>query len=73
MDGKIDFANLDYTRMEELKMKENGTQLSMNAIKSLMYNSYILKRFFELSGFRPNRYLNAKIMRELINIASKAA
>lgn len=73
---RLDFAfNLSFTAVNTAKvmMKENDITLSMSAIKSLMYNSYILKRFFELSGFKPNRKINDKLVGELIEIATYQA
>lgn len=73
---RMDFAfNAAFTAVNTAKvmMAENDIPFSMNALKSLMYNSYILKRFFELSGFKPNRNLNAKIIKELIEIATYQA
>lgn len=66
-------ASLTAVNTAKIMMKENDIPFSMNALKSLMYNSYILKRFFELSGFKPNRTLNAKLVKELIDIATYAA
>lgn len=51
-------------------MKENGIPFFMDTLKDLMYNSYIFKRFFELSGFKPNRKINDKLVKELIDIAT---
>lgn len=73
---RLDFAfNASFTAVNTAKvmMAQNDIQLSMSALKSLMYNSYILKRFFELSGFKPNRNLNAKLVKELIEIATYKA
>ena len=42
----------------------------MDTLKNLIYNSSILKSFFELSGFKPNRKINAKLVKELIDIAA---
>ncbi len=66
-------ASLASVNVTKVMMAENGIPFSMAALKSLMYNSYILKIFFELSGFKPNRTLNAKILKELIDIAAYAA
>ncbi|MBP9580336.1 MAG: transposase [Parabacteroides sp.] len=66
-------ASLASVNAAKVMMAENDMPFSMSALKSLIYNSYILKRFFELSGFKPNRTLNAKIVKELIDIAACAA
>lgn len=73
---RLDFAfNASMTAVNAAKimMKENGIPFSMDTLKNLMYNSYILKRFFELSGFKPNRKINAKLVKELIDIATYRA
>jgi len=74
--NRLDFAfNASMTAVNAAKimMKENGITFSMDTLKNLMYNSYILKRFFELSGFKPNRKINAKLVKELIDIANYRA
>lgn len=73
---RLDFAfNASFTAVNTAKVmiSENNIQLSMNAIKFPIYNSYILKQFFELSGFKPNRNVNAKLVKELIEIATYKA
>lgn len=73
---RLDFAfnaSLTATNAAKVMMAENDIHLSMAALKSLMYNSYILKRFFTLSGFKPNRALNQRLTKELIDIATYAA
>ncbi len=48
-------ASLTAVSAAKIMMNENEIPFSMEALKSLMYNVYILKRFFELSGFKTNR------------------
>jgi len=57
----------------KIMMKENGIPFSINTLKNLMYNSFILNRFFELSGIKPNRKINDKLVKELIDIATYRA
>jgi len=74
--NRLDFAfNASMTAVNAAKimMKENDIPFSVETLKNLMYNSYILKRFFELSGFKPNRKINAKLVKELIDIATYRA
>jgi len=55
---RLDFAfNTSFTAINAAKimMKENSIPFSMEALKSLMFNSYLLDSFFKLSGVRPNR------------------
>lgn len=63
-------ASMTAVNVAKIMMIENGIPFSMDTLKKLMYNSYILKRFFELSGFKPNRKINAKLVKELIDIAT---
>lgn len=70
---RLDFAfNASFTAINAAKimMKENSIPFSMEALKSLMFNSYLLDRFFKLSGVKPNRRINDKLVKELINIAA---
>ena len=73
---RLDFAfNASFTAINAAKimMKENSIPFSMEALKSLMFNSYLLDRFFKLSGVKPNRRINAKLVKELIDIAAYQA
>jgi hypothetical protein len=73
---RLDFAfNASMTAVNAAKimMKENGIPFSINTLKNLMYNSFILNRFFELSGIKPNRKINDKLVKELIDIATYRA
>ena len=63
-------ASVTAVNAAKIMMKENGIPFSMETLKKLMYNSYILKRFFELSGFKPNRKINTKLAKEFIEIAT---
>lgn len=42
----------------------------MNKLKNLMCKSHILKSFFVLSGVKPNKKINAKLVKELFDIAT---
>ena len=73
---RLDFAfNASFTAINAAKimMKENSIPFSMEALKSLIFNSYLLDRFFKLSGVKPNRRINAKLVKELIDIAAYQA
>ena len=73
---KLDFAfNASLTSVNVAKVvinKEYPT-FSIANFKSLLYNCYLMKRFFAMSGFRPNKSLNAMIFKELSDIAARAA
>ena len=70
---RLDFAfNASFTAINAAKimMKENSIPFSMEALKSLMFNSYLLDRFFKLSGIKPNSRIKDKLVKELIDIAA---
>ena len=70
---KLDFAfNASFTAINAAKimMKQYNVPFSVESIKSLIFNSYLLDRFFKLSGTRPNKRINAKLVKELIDIAA---
>lgn len=46
---------------------------SMVSIKTMMHNAFLLQRFIALSGIRPNKDLNDKLVKELIEFAAIAA
>ena len=73
---KLDFAfNASLTSVNVAKVvinTEYPTFFIAN-FKSLLYNCYLMKRFFAMSGFRPNKSLNAMIFKELSDIAARAA
>jgi hypothetical protein len=73
---KLDFAfNASLTSVNVAKVVINTEYptFSIANIKSLLYNCYLMKRFFAMSGFRPNKSLNAIIFKELSDIAARAA
>jgi hypothetical protein len=73
---RLDFAfNASFTAINAAKimMKENSIPFSMEALKSLIFNSYLIDRFFKLSGVKPNRRIKDKLVKELIDIAAYQA
>ena len=54
-------------------MRQYDVPFSVEFLKSLIFNLYLLNRFFKLSGVRPNKMINAKLVKELINIAAYRA
>ena len=73
---KLDFAfNASLTAINAAKimMKQYDVQFSVESLKSLIFNSYLLYRFFKLSGVKPNKRINAKLVKELIDIAAYRA
>jgi hypothetical protein len=74
--AKLDFAfnsSLAAVNVAKVVIKQDYPTFSIANLKSLLYNSYVTKRFFAMSGFRPNLSLNAKIFKELYDIAACAA
>ena len=74
--AKLDFAfnaSLTAVNVAKIVIKEHYPTFSIANLKSLLYNAYIMNRFFVISGFRPNKSINAKIVKELFNIAAPAA
>ncbi|SEA50085.1 hypothetical protein SAMN05216331_16710, partial [Porphyromonadaceae bacterium KH3R12] len=43
--------------------KERGIPFSMASCKSMIHNAYLLERFIRVSGIRPNRRLNDKLVK----------
>lgn len=53
--------------------KEKGIPFSMASCKTMIHNAYLLERFICVSGIKPNRRLNDKLVKELIEFAAIAA
>ena len=73
---KLDFAfnaSLTAVNVAKIVIQQNYPTFSVANLKYLLYNCYTLNRFFSMSGFRPNKSLNAQIFKELSNIAARAA
>ena len=47
--------------------------LSIGLLKAYLSSIYMLKRFFSMSGLKPNRTFNAKLIKELFGIVAEAA
>ena len=65
---KLDFAfNASFTSLNVAKvtMKEMGMEYSMSSFKSLMTNTYLMRRIFKACGYNPNRTLISKIFKDL--------
>ena len=73
---KLDFAfNASFASLNVAKvmMKEIGMEYSMSSFKSLMVDTYLVKRIFDACGYNPNRTLISKIFKELFCLQRKAA
>ncbi len=56
-------ATMNTVNAAKVMMKEIGIPFSMETLKNLMYNPYILKSFFERFGLKPNRKINDKLVK----------
>ena len=72
-----DVAKLSFNFNESLTSvnlaKERGISFSMASCKTMIHNAYLLERFICVSGIKPNRRLNDKLVKELIEFAAIAA
>ena len=66
-------ASLTSVNLAKVLAKERGMHFSMASCKAMTHNAYLLERFICVSGIRPNRRLNDKLVKELIEFAAIAA
>jgi Transposase DDE domain. len=66
-------TSLTSVNLAKLFAKERGIPFSMASHKTMMHNAYLLERFICVSGIKPNRRLNEKLVKELIEFAAIAA
>lgn len=67
--NKLNFnfnASLSCVNIAKVMAKENGIPFSLASTKVLIHNAYLLDRFIRLSGIRPNRRLNERLIREIV-------
>lgn len=55
------------------KGKRYPIPFSMSSCKTMIHNACLLERFICTSGIRPNRRLNDKLVKELVEFAAIAA
>lgn len=73
---KLDFAfnaSLASVNIAKIMRKEFYPSLSIGLLKAYLSNIYMLKLFLARSGIRPNRTLNAKLVKELFGFVADAA
>ncbi len=73
---KLDFAfNASFASVNIAKImrREEYPTLSIGLLKSYLSNIYVLNRFLAKSGVRPNRTLNAKLVKKLFELVADAA
>ncbi len=61
------FASLNVAKV---MMKERGMEYSMSNFKLLMTNTFLTKRIFDVSRYRPNQTLINHIFKELFGCAA---
>ena len=66
-------ASLTSVNLAKVLAKERGIPFSMASCKTMIHNAYLLERFICVSGIKPNRRLNDKLVKELIEFAAIAA
>ena len=74
--AKLDFAfnaSLASVNIAKVMRREYYPGLSIGLLKAYLSNLYMLKRFFAVSGIRPNRTLNAKLVNELFGFVADTA
>ena len=66
-------ASLTSVNLAKVLAKERGLPFSMASCKTMIHNAYLLERFICVSGIKPNRRLNDKLVKELVEFAAIAA
>lgn len=66
-------ASLTSVNVAKVIAKERGIPFSMASLKTMIHNEYLLQRFICVSGIKPNKKLNDKLFKELIEFAAIAA
>ena len=66
-------ASLTSVNLAKVLARERGIPFSMASCKTMIHNAYLLERFICVSGIKPNRRLNDKLVKELIEFAASAA
>jgi len=66
-------ASLATANLAKAYAIRNNKAFSMISIKTMIHNVFLLQRFIALSGIRPNKNLNDKLVKGLIEFATIAA
>ena len=66
-------ASLTSVNLAKVLARERGIPFSMASCKTMIHNAYLLERFICVSGIKPNRRLNDKLVKELVEFAASAA
>lgn len=68
------FTTVNIAKIEHWKNpKSRGRPFSITDVKVLMHNAFMINRFIEMSGVRPNFTKNHKLVKELVYYGVKAA
>ena len=66
-------VSLATVNLAKVLAKERGIPFSMASCKTMLHNAFLLERFICVSGIKPNRRLNDKLVKELVEFAAIAA
>ena len=73
---KINFnfnASLTTVNLAKAYALKSNKSFSMASIKTMTHNAFLLERFIVVSGIKPNRNLNGRLFKELVEFAAIAA
>jgi hypothetical protein len=66
-------ALLTAVNVAKIVAKKKGIIFSMASLKIMMHNAFLLQSFISVSGIRPNKRLNQKLFKKLIEFATITA
>jgi hypothetical protein len=66
-------VSLATVNLAKVLAKERGIPFSMISCKTMLHNAFLLERFICVSGIKPDRRLNDKLVKELVEFAAIAA
>mgnify|MGYP002858219998 FL=1 len=66
-------ASFASVNVAKILIQQTGYTIALRDVKYLISSQYLIRRIFSLSGFRPNRAINTKIVKELLDFAANAA
>ena len=66
-------ASLTTINLAKVYAVKENKPFSIASIKTMMHNAFLLERFIAVSGIKPNRNLNDRLFKELIEFAAIAA
>lgn len=66
-------TSLTTVNLAKVLAKERKIPFSMASFKAMIHNAYLLERFICVSGIKPNKRLNERLVKELVQFAAIAA